>query len=154
MSDPVTRLNAALQGRYAIRILALVALASCGDGTGPPQDPRPMFSALIDGDPFAAETASAERFGGDAVGIEADDESFRGMGFEFIGQGTGTFTPYRAEVNLGLSVWLSFEEVGSRSVTISVSTSERIEGTFSLTLIAGSGGDTVRVTDGSFNLEF
>jgi hypothetical protein len=132
--------------------LGLVSLVGCGsDGTGP--ESLPDFTAYIDGEPFQATTASAERVGG-GVAIEADDDSFRGMGFEFEGLTPDTYTPYRAEVNLGLSVWLSFEDVGSRSVTVTTFTSERIAGTFELTLVDGSGTDTVRVTDGRFDLAF
>jgi len=103
--------------KRGILVPALLALASCGDATGP--DSRPTFSALIDGDPFVAESASVEFLGG-AVHIEADDERFRGIGFDFFAEGTGTFTPYRAEVTHGWDSWLSYEDVGSRSVSLSL----------------------------------
>ena len=138
--------------KRGILVLTLLALASCGDATGPNSD---TMSALIDGDPFVATIASAERWGegsGTTITLEGDDEKFRGIGIDFFDPGApGTVTPWRAEVTMEQNGWLSYEDVGSRSVSISVLTANRIEGTFSLTLI--SGVDTVRVTDGRFDLE-
>lgn len=43
---------------------------------------------------------------------------------------------------------------GSGSVEVTRSTDDAIEGTFSFTALTGPGGESVRVTEGRFNVPF
>lgn len=137
--------------------LFLVSLASVGCGGDDPTGPvtGPM-TALIDGERFVAEFATVQR-AADVVYVNGAGAGQRAIGFAFQDDGPGTYTlgqgnPVSVGVQIGNDTWSAGAGVGSGAIVVTTFTETRLVGTFAFTV--GSGGSTLTITEGAFDIEF
>jgi len=142
----------------ALALVATSLTASCGsDPVDPGPDTGPM-TALIDGDSFVAEFATVSRSGGQ-VFVNAGASGERAIGFQFPDAGpsnhfVGPGNAVSAGVTIGTSSWLAVEAIGRGTITVTVLTGARIEGSFTLTVVGGPDPATLELTNGRFAIDF
>lgn len=146
-------------GRWISGVLfSLLAVAACGDGTGPGSG---GMSARIDGANWSAVDAGALQQQG-AISLAGSNATGTTIAFAWMDEGTGTYTigtsvGTNASFTIpGQGIWSASVAQGSGTITVTNRTDDRVAGTFSFVMEPAGGGatGTVTITEGSFDVEF
>jgi len=144
-------------------LLTILLAVGCGsDGPTGPETPGPAngtMSARIDGTQWTASTITPGITGG--ISAIGGSDGTRTLAFAWVEAGTGTYqigtaVGFNGNLTIAGGIWVANGSAGDGTLVVTTRTSDRIAGTFSFVMTAGSGGasGTRTVSQGTFDITF